>query len=65
MSKYLKSCLHHCGEKMTRPDVLNNPYCAGCEVYDMLQTIEEHVQMKLIYDDDNSKWKWIGSEVEL
>ncbi len=47
MSKYLESCLHHCGENMTRPDVLNNPYCAGCEVYDILQTIEEHVQMKL------------------
>lgn len=47
MSKYLESCSHHCGENMTRPDVLNSPYCAGCEVYDILQTIEEHVQMNL------------------
>lgn len=53
MSKYLESCLHHCGENMTRPDVLNNPYCAGCEVYDILQTIEEHVQTKLICEEVN------------
>lgn len=51
MSKYLEECLHHCGENMTRPDVLNSPYCAGCEVYDILQIIEEHVQMKLIDED--------------
>ncbi len=55
MSKYLESCLHHCGEKMTRPDVLNCQYCAGCEVYDILQIIEEHVQMKLICEEEQEE----------